>query len=535
MQKIIVGDHTAEASWDNPVEGAHWLRDWRVGEWLSGPVTPLFESLVLPKLAESRENWGLGVIPWKGMAPRSLIAKLPWYMTINGYLYCRTDLKMIQAVVYTGHFTIRSMIKPRWYADWLTAAEPMFDELLTTLCERPLTELTTAELVDRIETLVVYVAEWWHPLAYSGIDVFYLRFVYDRFVNDPQFSPQTLLFGYPGPLVDMQQTVWEIAQQIKRLGLVDNLDAALEHAEVAPLVETYYSTYGHLVDSIDPVHALLRENPSRLIAAVKGFVSGEVQEPARRHKRTTAKRVAATDSALGRVTGLGGALFRNILGFSQNLAQSRERVAWNFQKGFGELRPALLELGSRLVAGGQLTGADELFFLDWREIAAAVEKLPGSSDDEERKLARLAAERRLTWQAQQQLTSPPRIPAVEDPSWTSQGPLPTGLTVERTLAGGGASAGIVTGRARVAHTPAEADELQQGEILVAHATTPAMNSAISRAAAIVADVGGMVTHSSLIAREFGIPAVIGTEVGTLVIKTGMELEVDGDKGVVRIL
>jgi len=530
LQEIIVGEQTSEAGWNNPIEGAHWLRDWRAGEWLTGPVTPLFVSLVLPRLAQSREHWGLGVIPWRGMAKRSLIAKLPWYMTINGYLYCRTDLKMVQAVLYTAHFTIRSMFKPRWYADWLAAAEPMFDKLLAELVEQPNSELSTDELLARIKTLVDYAAEWWHPLAYSGIDVFYLRFVYDRFVKDPQFSPQTLLFGYPGPLVDMQQAVWELAKQIKTLGLAEDIDAALTHPDIQPLVDIYYQNYGHLVDSIDPVHSLLRENPQRLHAALKGFISGEVQEPARRHRRTAAKRKAATESALGRVKRVGGALFRNILGFTQALAQSRERVAWNFQKGFGELRPALLELGNRLVDSGKLSAADELFFLNWDEIIAAVnDQTPASEPGEQ------ARQRQQTWVVQQQLQSPPRIPAVDDPSWTSQGPLPTGLTVERTLTGGGASAGIVTGRARVALSPADADQLQQGEILVAHATTPAMNSAISRAAAIVADVGGMVTHSSLIAREFGIPAVIGTEVATHVIKTGMELEVDGDKGVVRIL
>ena len=83
--------------------------------------------------------------------------------------------------------------------------------------------------------------------------------------------------------------------------------------------------------------------------------------------------------------------------------------------------------------------------------------------------------------------------------------------------------------------PADVEQLQPGEILVAHATTPAMNFAISRAAAIVSNVGGVTTHSALIAREFGIPAVIGTEVGTEVIKDGVELEVDGDAGVVRFL
>ena len=59
-----------DPQWHNPVEGAHWLRDWRIGEWLSGPITPLFETLVLPRLVESKENAGLGLIPWRGMAPQ---------------------------------------------------------------------------------------------------------------------------------------------------------------------------------------------------------------------------------------------------------------------------------------------------------------------------------------------------------------------------------------------------------------------------------------------------------------------------------
>jgi pyruvate,water dikinase len=94
------------------------------------------------------------------------------------------------------------------------------------------------------------------------------------------------------------------------------------------------------------------------------------------------------------------------------------------------------------------------------------------------------------------------------------------------------SPGRVTAVARVITGPQDFDALGPGEILVAPATTPAWTPLFHRAAAVVTDVGGPLSHGSIVAREFRIPAVLGTESATRRVKSGDVITVDGDLGVV---
>jgi phosphoenolpyruvate synthase/pyruvate phosphate dikinase len=98
------------------------------------------------------------------------------------------------------------------------------------------------------------------------------------------------------------------------------------------------------------------------------------------------------------------------------------------------------------------------------------------------------------------------------------------------LAGIGASSGRVTATARVLDGPADFARLQPGEVLVASITTPAWTSLFARAGAVVTDIGGPLSHSSIVAREYGIPAVLGTAVATRRIADGQLITVDGDQG-----
>jgi pyruvate,water dikinase len=84
-------------------------------------------------------------------------------------------------------------------------------------------------------------------------------------------------------------------------------------------------------------------------------------------------------------------------------------------------------------------------------------------------------------------------------------------------------------------TLAEADKLHQGDVLVTRATAPAWTPLFATAAAIVTDAGGILSHCAVVAREYRLPAVVGTEVATARIQDGQMLEVDGAAGVVRIL
>ncbi|WP_456468323.1 pyruvate, water dikinase [Archaeoglobus sp.] len=100
------------------------------------------------------------------------------------------------------------------------------------------------------------------------------------------------------------------------------------------------------------------------------------------------------------------------------------------------------------------------------------------------------------------------------------------------IKGLGASPGIATGRVKVIFSEKEIFKVQEGDILVTTMTTPDMVPAMKRAAAIVTDEGGMTCHAAIVSRELGVPAVVGTKEATKVLKDGMIVTVDGEKGIV---
>ena len=105
----------------------------------------------------------------------------------------------------------------------------------------------------------------------------------------------------------------------------------------------------------------------------------------------------------------------------------------------------------------------------------------------------------------------------------------------REITGMAGSAGKAQGIARVAGSLDDAGRLKPGEILVAQTTAPPWTSLFNIAAAVVTDVGGPLCHCAVVAREYGIPAVVGTVVGTRRIPDGATIAVDGTKGTVRII
>jgi pyruvate,water dikinase len=109
---------------------------------------------------------------------------------------------------------------------------------------------------------------------------------------------------------------------------------------------------------------------------------------------------------------------------------------------------------------------------------------------------------------------------------------PSGLSL---LRGQAASAGVTRGRARVARGGQADVPLQPGEVLVAEATMPAWTPLFAIAAAVVTDVGGILCHAAVTAREYGIPAVVGVRNSTAVIRDQQLIEVDGAAGTVRLL
>src|SRR3990172_6881604 len=97
------------------------------------------------------------------------------------------------------------------------------------------------------------------------------------------------------------------------------------------------------------------------------------------------------------------------------------------------------------------------------------------------------------------------------------------------------SAGVARGTARVIRSLAEAGKLQPGDVLVAESTMPPWTPLFATASAVVTDIGGGLSHSAVVAREYHIPAVVGTDYATSTFHDGQLLEVDGDAGTVRVV
>ncbi len=107
------------------------------------------------------------------------------------------------------------------------------------------------------------------------------------------------------------------------------------------------------------------------------------------------------------------------------------------------------------------------------------------------------------------------------------------ITKSNEIKGNCAYSGKIKGTVKIVNIPADMNKMNWGDILVSVATTPAIVPAMKKAAAIITDEGGVTCHAAIVSRELGVPCVIGTKIGTALLKDGDFVEVDADKGIVR--
>lgn len=190
------------------------------------------------------------------------------------------------------------------------------------------------------------------------------------------------------------------------------------------------------------------------------------------------------------------------------------------------MRKLLLELGKRLKERNVLKNEDDIFFLKYEEIMSVIQ---GNADFH---IHQVITVRRSEYDSNNSITPPDVVFGKFDPD----NYVPDTIDEQaQELKGFGVSGGTATGKARVILRADTDEQLLAGEILVAPFTDPGWTPYFVPAAAIVMDEGGVISHGSIVAREYGIPAVVNVGSATKIIKTGQEIQVDGNRGVVRIL
>ena len=314
---------------------------------------------------------------------------------------------------------------------------------------------------------------------------------------------------------------------------IEALPARLAEAEAGQAlwagIEAFLAEHGHsAAQEFELAAPRWRDDPTIILSALRAqvrvHVGGTVADAAAA-RRTAAARVE------GRLGPLKRCIFRRLLGWARAYTVTRENLKYHFVIAHSRLRDLYLALAAQLVAVGRLIEPEDVFFLTAREVTALVEG--GLTSDEGRGCV---VERRQAYDADRQAAPPLALHQLADGRLRPVAPSAAVSSNDgQLLRGFAASPGSYTGRARVLLTPADGADIEPGEVLVAPATSPGWAPLLLAAGALVTEIGGTLSHGAIIAREYGLPAVLNVADATRRIRTGQLVHVDGLRGVVRVL
>ena len=307
--------------------------------------------------------------------------------------------------------------------------------------------------------------------------------------------------------------------------------------------EEYLATYGHRNDNTYLDRPTWLEDPTPAIQALKDHVArpdrdldAELAAVARRRE----SRIAEVRRRLRGYPESAVTEFKRLLKAAQvATALSEEHNYWIDYRITYHLRAVCLEVGRRMVGLGLSDLAEDVFYLTLDELRSWVDGRRQEVFCSLIQERRAEADRYRHVRPPDHLGTVPSLPRLQDAVSRSifrfAGGLPEPAAGANELRGVPGSEGKARGTARVVLRLSEAHELKPGEILVTTTTLPAWTVLFAKAAAIVTDTGGVLSHAAIVAREYGIPAVVGTRDGTRLIRSDQPIEVDGTTGIVRLL
>jgi len=339
---------------------------------------------------------------------------------------------------------------------------------------------------------------------------------------------------------EIAPALWAIGREFRQAGLANVVlekppSEALRYLRTQPaaaqamtLLDTFLEQHGHRARSEgELLYPRWSEAPEQVIAALVGYLRGDaVYDPAQLEATTRRKQLDREAEVERRLDPARRWLLRQLIARAKHLIRLRDNGQHHTVKLLLPVRRLCAELGVRWAERHWLAQAEDVFFLDWREMPDIIS---GAQNPAE--LQRIVAARRAAYEYWLTVSAPEVLDARGAPISEDA----YDHTSEARLSGLGASGGRVTGVARIAHSPQEAALLQPGEILVARSTDPGWTPAFALAAGLVLEVGGQLSHGAIVAREYGLPAVMNVRDALVRIRTGQRVTVDGTLGCVYLL
>lgn len=515
------------------------------------PLSPLFRTL-----------WGPAFVDGINQAAREVLSPgFDLRITFqNGYYYESVEIaeptteEQVAAhrVIAAALDRAIAELMARWQGEWLPrlTANHGWLRRADVVAGDPsalLSLLDEIEVIVREDWLIHFRIVWPAMLAMQRFDELYA----DLFGEAETADGHVLLVGQPTTSTLANIALADLAASARAAGLADKI-LAVPPEEVSNLLATselgrgLYATiadfldrFGMQQDLFDYALPSWQEDPAIVTGLLQAYLRSG-RDTRGDHAAAVHRSKAALATARARLAGY-PATIRDEFEAVTAAAQAayylhQEHNILIDQEGTSLTRRVLLQVGAGLVEVGALSRTDDIFAISYGELRALVAQ-PADH-------RALVAERWAEVNRQREMTPPPFLgkSPVEEPAST---------TVERALlryAGGTpresqdpnelwgipGSRGTARGAARVVESLDAAKALRPDEILIAPTTLPSWTPLFAVAAAIVTETGGPLSHSAIVAREYGIPAVVGADGATTIIQTGQVVTVDGGRGVVML-
>ena len=369
--------------------------------------------------------------------------------------------------------------------------------------------------------------------------------------SDPEIQPELALEltrGLPNNVTtEMDLQLWQVAGRIRTdpdaaaLFLTEDAETIASMCQAKSLPPTTQNVLDGFLDrfgmrgvaELDIGRVRWREQPVSIVRSLQSYlsISDDNLAPDRVFQKGKAEALQTIDLLADTAirawgTPLGGWLVRLLARRVRRLAGYRETPKFTMVRISGILREALLESGQKLTDEGILERPDDLYYLTVKELRTLAMGAPGDW----RKLVR---SRRTADKNEARRQPVPRLILSDGTAFYAGIASSAGPEVD-ILSGSGVSPGAVEGTVKVVFNPLEAG-LEPGEILVCPGTDPSWTPLFLAAGGLVMEVGGMMTHGSVVAREYGIPAVAGVDRATERLRTGQRVRVDGSSGTIEKL
>lgn len=521
---------------------------WEKGHF-PRPATPLTQDLLYRAIAD---GFSAAMREWTcpfGIALRAI--NYYGFMTLTPF-DLGSEAKEERSARYQQ---ILGEVLPRmgdlWEQAWLPSMLPGLDKGRTT----DYAALSNEELLHTLDDMMQEFRARWTIHGYVNFVVisasWFADFYNDTFAPEDPTEPYLLLQGFPTRSLDAGRSLWRLSRSIKNSPALMRVFEEREPAQMVAYLEgseqdgaflqefhAYLDEFGWRSDAFELADPTWREQPLIPLNTLQGYIAlGDDADPEVRFQEAVRTRERLLAQARQRLADNPQKLarFNELYDMARhNLVLTDDHNFYIDQVGDAITRLPILELGRRLVHQGALADANDVFLLYLVEIRAGLDGAHQQS---------LVAQRHADMAAWAKIIPPAVIgemPPPSDDPWEEAilrkmlGVPPEPSSDPNVITGTGASLGTVQGRAKVVRALSEASKVQAGDILVCELTMPPWTPLFSTVSAVVTDTGGILSHSAIIAREYRIPCVVGTDVGTAVIKDGMLLTVDGSRGMVRI-